>query len=89
MVEHHTGIRTNHLWPTCGDGEVRVMILGTYHMANPGLDEVSIEADDALSTPRQTELENLADRLVEWAPNRVRVKRSVKDQGKLSAEYVS
>ncbi len=33
-----------------------IMILGTYHMDNPGSDAVNFEADDVLTAKRQREL---------------------------------
>ena len=51
------------------------MVLGTYHMDNPGLDEVNVEADDVLSDRRQAEIRDLVDRLADWEPERVAVER--------------
>ena len=62
-------------WPEPEPGTVRVMLLGTYHMDNPGLDEVNVDADDVLSDRRQAELRDLADRLVEWDPDRIALER--------------
>ncbi|MFC4552198.1 MULTISPECIES: DUF5694 domain-containing protein [Halorussus] len=53
--------------------EVQVMLLGTYHMANPGNDEVNVDADDVLAAERQAELEELAGRLVAFNPDRIAV----------------
>lgn len=38
-----------------------VMILGTYHMANPGADAVNFEADEVLAPKRQRELQQLVE----------------------------
>lgn len=35
------------------------MVLGSYHMANPGADVFNMQADDVLSTHRQKEMEEL------------------------------
>lgn len=51
------------------------MLLGTYHMDNPGLDEVNLDADDVLAPDRQNELEALAESLSRWNPDRVAVER--------------
>lgn len=40
--------------PICEGAEV--LVLGVYHMANPGRDVANLEADDVLSTRRQTEI---------------------------------
>ncbi|MFB6236470.1 MAG: DUF5694 domain-containing protein [Halopenitus sp.] len=62
-------------WPCCESEQVRVMLLGTYHMDNPGLDEVNVDADDVLADDRQAELRELVDDLAEWEPHRVAVER--------------
>jgi len=62
-------------WPRSRPGEIDVLLLGTYHMDNPGLDEVNVDADDVLCAHRQRELERLADALVSFDPDRVTVER--------------
>lgn len=51
----------------------QVMVLGTYHFDNPGLDMINIAADDVLQPRRQAELEALADALATWKPDRILV----------------
>ena len=43
----------------CGPAEVQVMLLGTYHFANPGRDVIKQDIDDVLQPKRQAELEDL------------------------------
>lgn len=50
-----------------------IMILGTYHMANPGLDAVNLEADDVLSDRRQKEIGELVGRLARFRPTKVMI----------------
>ncbi|WP_300543104.1 DUF5694 domain-containing protein [Maricaulis sp.] len=50
-----------------------ILILGTYHFANPGRDRYNAQADDMLSPRRQAEIEALADRLAEFRPTIVAV----------------
>ncbi|PEQ11478.1 hypothetical protein B2G71_16735 [Novosphingobium sp. PC22D] len=52
---------------------VTVMVVGTYHFANPGRDMVNIAADDVLAPRRQAELAALARVLAEWKPDRIAV----------------
>ena len=59
--------------PNCGEGQRQLMILGVYHMANPGMDAINVEADDVLSARRQGELEDLVERLARFAPDRIMV----------------
>ena len=40
---------------------IEVMVLGTYHMANPGLDLANVKSDDVLKPQRQKELEAASD----------------------------
>jgi hypothetical protein len=51
------------------------MLLGTYHMDNPGLDESNPEVDDVLAPDRQEELQDLVERLARWEPEQVAVER--------------
>lgn len=50
-----------------------VMILATYHMANPGLDLVKVEIRDTLSPVRQREIADVVDRLAAFRPTVVAV----------------
>lgn len=74
-------------WPDCADGQVRVLLLGTYHMDNPGLDEVNVAADDVLADRRQAELRDLVDRLADWSPDRVAVERPHDRSEELNDRY--
>src|ERR1043165_2541818 len=57
----------------CAPNEVQVMLLGTYHFANPGKDVVKQDLDDVLQPRRQKEVEHLAQRLASWKPDKVAV----------------
>jgi len=50
-----------------------ILILGVYHMDNPGLDEVNTQADDVLTPRRQKELDDLADRLAQFHPTKIAI----------------
>jgi hypothetical protein len=52
---------------------IRILLLGTYHMHNPGQDAVNIDSDDVLALRRQAELEALTDALLAFAPTKVAV----------------
>lgn len=52
---------------------VEVMVLSTYHLANPGRDLVNMKADDVLAPRRQRELERLAASLARFRPTKVAV----------------
>lgn len=51
----------------------QVMVLGTYHMANPGLDLVKSQIRDTLGAERQKEIEELVDRLAKFKPTKILV----------------
>ncbi|MFC4358152.1 DUF5694 domain-containing protein [Halobium salinum] len=75
-------------WPTPDrEGQVEVLLLGTYHMDNPGLDEVNVDADDVLAEARQAELRDLVDRLAEWEPDRIAVERPYDRDDELNDRY--
>lgn len=58
---------------SCGDSSTELMILGSYHMDNPGLDAVNVEADDVLTPRRQAEIEQLNAALLRFRPTKVAV----------------
>lgn len=74
-------------WPEPAPEQVRVLLLGCYHMDNPGLDEVNVDADDVLGPDRQAELRALVDRLAGWAPDRVAVERPYERREAVNALY--
>ncbi|MCL6730695.1 DUF5694 domain-containing protein [Sphingomonas hankyongi] len=52
---------------------IEVMVLGTYHMGNPGRDLVNVRADDVTAPKRQAELQAVADAIAAWKPTKVLV----------------
>src|SRR5512142_3303960 len=56
-----------------------VMILGTYHMANPGQDIHNLKADDVLVDKRQRELADVAASLAKFKPTKVAVESPVEN----------
>jgi len=59
------------------------MILGTYHMANPGADAANIEADDVMSEKRQAELHDLAKQLTFFNPTKIAIESPFGDTTRL------
>jgi hypothetical protein len=51
----------------------QVLVVGSYHMSNPGLDAISVRADDVLTPKRQAEIERLAEKLAQFRPTKVAV----------------
>jgi hypothetical protein len=57
----------------CASAKSPIMILGMYHMSNPGLDAVNTEADDVLLPRRQKEIADLVNRLARFRPTKIAV----------------
>ena len=51
----------------------KIIILGTYHMANPGLDVNNLESDDVLAPKRQKEILEIISQLTEFNPTKVAI----------------
>lgn len=51
----------------------QVLVIGMYHMSNPGLDAVTVRADDVLAAKRQREIDELVGRLAAFRPTKVAV----------------
>ena len=71
----------------CGQAEVQVMLLGTYHFANPGRDVIKQDIDDVLQPRRQAELDDLVTRLASWQPDRIAVEWSFSLTDTVRARY--
>jgi len=60
---------------------IDVLILGTYHMGNPGMDVVNVQADDVTTPGRQKELEDVAEQLAVFAPTIIAVEYESEEPG--------
>lgn len=63
----------------CPQGTSPLMILGSYHMSNPGLDSVNLQADDVLSDRRQQEIADVVERLARFAPTKIAIEAPYRD----------
>ena len=59
------------------DNKPEILVLGTYHMANPGRDIFNIQADDVLSPKRQKEIAELLEVLKKFKPTKVAIESDV------------
>ena len=50
-----------------------VLVLGTYHMGNPGRDIFNMKADDVLAPKRQAEIRELLDVLARFRPTKIAI----------------
>lgn len=67
--------------------QAEVILVGTYHFANPGADSFNLEADDVLTEQRQHEIEAVVARLSEWKPDLVMVEWPRTSQESTDARY--
>src|SRR5438874_1982588 len=54
-------------------GRPEILVLGTYHMANPGHDIHNMQADDVLSQKRQQEITELVETLKRFHPTKIAI----------------
>lgn len=59
---------------------VEVLVLGSYHMGNPGRDIHNSRADDVLAPQRQRELQAVRDGLARFKPTRIAVEQDADAQ---------
>lgn len=64
-----------------------LLILGTYHMDNPGRDMKNFQADNVLVPKRQREIEQLVSRLQTFRPTKIAVEVDPQDEAKLNEKY--
>jgi hypothetical protein len=69
------------------DEPVQVMVLGAYHMDNPGQDLVNVRAADVLTPQRQAELAEVAEALARFKPTVVVVERVTGAPGYVDENY--
>jgi hypothetical protein len=56
-----------------GPPMAEVLVLGTYHMGNPGKDIFNLKADDVLAPSRQAEIRELLDLLARFRPTKIAI----------------
>lgn len=59
------------------DARPEILILGTYHMSNPGRDIVNMHADDVLAPKRQQEIAQFIDVLKKFHPTKIAIEADV------------
>ena len=64
----------------------QILVLGTYHMANPGRDMFNMQVDDVRAPKRQQELADVANVLAKFQPTKIAIEADP-DSKKLPAEY--
>jgi hypothetical protein len=59
------------------DSRPEILVLGTYHMANPGRDIFNMQADDVLSPKRQQEIVEAIEVLKKFRPTKIAVEAEI------------
>jgi hypothetical protein len=59
------------------DARPEILVLGTYHMSNPGRDIHNMQADDVLSEKRQQEIAQLIEDLKRFHPTKIAIEADV------------
>lgn len=77
-------------WPQ-SDPRPEILVLGTYHMANPGRDVHNMQADDVLSPRRQQEIAQLIEVLKRFHPTKIAIEAAVgsKRAGQEYSDYLA
>ena len=63
-----------------------VLVLGVYHMSNPGHDLFNMQADDVLAPKRQAEIAQVIAALQKFQPTKIAVERQVGDD-RIARDY--
>ena len=63
----------------CED-RAKLLVLGVYHMDNPGQDAVNLQSDDVRFAKRQAELEVLVERLARFQPTKVAIEAPYRNE---------
>jgi hypothetical protein len=67
----------------------RVLVLGVYHFANPGLDVVRTEVADVLSAAKQAEIEAVVEAIARFRPTRITVEHLPTSAARLDSLYAA
>ena len=68
------------------DARPEILVLGTYHMSNPGRDIHNMKADDVLSPQRQQEITQLIEVLKKFHPTKIAIEADIGSQ-RVEREY--
>ena len=82
-----TLVTTTDAQQSRGVRPAQVMILGTYHFANPGLDVVKTEVADVLSPAKQGEIARVVEALARFRPTKIAVEAPPASAARLDSLY--
>ncbi|MDE0635706.1 MAG: DUF5694 domain-containing protein [Candidatus Poribacteria bacterium] len=83
---------TSLLFTGCGEREREItkptiMILGSRHLANPGIDAVNYKMDDVLAPKRQGEIEQLVQQLKKYSPTKIALEQDPSRNAEINTNY--
>ncbi len=67
----------------------KALVLGTYHMENPGLDKFNMKADDIGTPKRQEEVETFVNLLASFKPTKICLEYPYAKREKLNENYAA
>jgi hypothetical protein len=65
----------------------QILLLGTFHFENPGLDIAKVNTFNVMSDKSQKELENITNKIKKFGPNKIFVEWNYQKQDKLDKFY--
>lgn len=73
---------------SCAQSNARpeIMVLGTYHMSNPGRDIYNMQADDVMAPKRQQEIAELMEALKKFHPTKIAIEADIGSE-RVAKEY--
>src|SRR5437867_2792783 len=72
--------------PKSPAARAEILVLGVYHMANPGHDIINTQADDVLAPKRQAEIAQLIEVLKRFHPTKIAIEANAGSQ-RVGREY--
>ena len=83
--DDHTDISTGDM--TQMTKKPTIMILGSSHLANPGMDGTNTKMDDVLATKRQREIKQLVKQLKAFSPTKIAMEVDFSRDAEINADY--
>jgi uncharacterized protein DUF5694 len=71
-----------------GADRAEVLVLGVYHMANPGQDIFNMQSDDVLAPKRQAEIAEVVAALKKFKPTKIALERNYGDK-RIADDYAN
>ena len=64
-----------------------IMILGSRHLANPGIDAFNYKMDDVLAPKRQSEIKQLVQQIKEYNPTKIAIEQDPSRNAEINTNY--